>query len=193
MMEDVGTRADVPILIKILRTAQWDVSRASAATTLGKLRTKAGEKELANAVSHDPTWMVRAYAAQALTSTGDNRFRTFIEARIDRERDSATIVQLYACMVDMNFDEYIDKIIDVLFTEDHWYMVYLRAAIILQGIFLTENKPLPDRAIEGLKRVIRYDVGLAAKWAARDVLKAAGIKVKVPPKPISKSSGTTRA
>lgn len=193
MMGEVGTKADGPALIEIVRAASWEVSRASAATSLGEIRTIAGEKALRLTVVDDPSWMVRAYAAQALTCKGDKRFRPFIEERINRERDFATVAELYACMVDMNCPEYVERIIDLLFDDDHWFMVYLRAAIILDGIFLEEGMPLPNRAVKGLKQVIKYDVGMAAKWNARAVLKKAGINVRVPGPPKAKRKTTSRS
>jgi hypothetical protein len=71
-------------------------------------------------------------------------------------------------------------LIDLLYDSNHWYMVYLRTCVILRGFYLQEGKPLPERAIRGLKRVMKYKVGKAAKWAARDLLKEVGIIVKGP-------------
>ena len=194
MMEEVGTRQDAPILIQILRSDRWEVARASAASSLGELRTAPGEQALCKAITSDRSWLVRAYAANALTRTGNRKFRAFIEDRIKQEKEPAVIVSLYASMIDMGSKDYIEKVIDVLYDPDHWYMVYLRAAVILEDRFLERGEALPDRAILGLKRMAKSDAGMAARWKARDVLREAGINVRVPgPAATSKSSGKKRA
>lgn len=180
MMEEVGTTADVPALIEVLESEWWLVARASAASSLGELRTKAGVAALAVAVYDDPSWTVRAYAVQALCRTGDRRHLKFILERLEKEKEPAVWPSLYDAMIMMGQREYVEKLIDLLYDPDHWYMVYLRACVILQVLFIEEGKPLPDRAIKGLRRVLKYDVGKAAKWSARDLLKEVGITVRVP-------------
>lgn len=180
MMGDVGTIADVPALIEVLESEWWVVARTSAAESLGEIRTSAGMKALMKAAYDDPTWLVRAYAVTALCLTGDARYRPFILKRLEEERDAAVRVHLYDAMFRMGEEAYVEKIIDMLYEQKHWYMVYLRVCVMLRGIFLAEGKPLPDRAIKGLRRVMKYDVAKAAKWAASGLLEEVGIRVRAP-------------
>jgi HEAT repeat protein len=180
MLEQVGTKGDVPALIHVLRTDKQWVARASAASSLGELRTRAGITALKIAIANDRYCSVRDHAAQALCRTGEKKYTPFIEERILHERDAAVLPALYSAMEMMGRAEYVEKIIDLLYEPQHWWMVYLRACVMLEGIFIAEGKPLPDRAILGLKRVMKYDVGKAAKWAARDLLKKVGITVREP-------------
>lgn len=180
MMEEVGTTADVPALIDVLQSEWWLVARASAASSLGELRTKAGVAALAVAVYDDPSWTVRAYAVNALCRTGDRRHFKCILKRLNEEKETAVWPSLYEALIMMGEPEYVERLVDLLYDPDHWYMVYLRTCVILRGLFIEEGKPLPDRAIKGLRRVLKYEVGKAAKWSARDLLKEVGITVRVP-------------
>jgi len=99
-----------------------------------------------------------------------------------KEPEPAVLPSLYDAMIELGHDEFAEKLIDLLFVSDYWYMVYLRTCVVLEGLYIEAGKPLPARAIQGLRKVIKYDVGMAAKWSARDLLKKAGIMVRVPAK-----------
>ena len=180
MMEQVGTRSDVPDLIAVLGGDWWLVARASAASSLGALRTKAGVAALRVAICDDPKWTVRAYAAHALCRTADARHRNLILDRLEKEGEPAVWPSLHHAMIMLGHEEYVKRLIDLLYDPTHWCMVYLRTCVVLRELFPEKGKALPDRAIKGLRRVLKYDVGRAAKWSARDLLKEVGITVRVP-------------
>jgi len=194
MMELVGATRDVPALISRLQSDKSWVIRASAASSLGGLRTKAGLAALEDAMQRDRYWCVRAYAAHAICRKGDQRFAPLILQRIKKEPEPAVLPSLYSGMFMLGQPQFREKAIDLLFEDDYWYMVYLRTCVALESMYLEEGETLPDRAIVGLKRVMKYDVGKAAKWASRDLLAKVGIVVKGSRSTsISTSSGKRRA
>jgi HEAT repeat protein len=185
MLEQVGTTHDVPALIQVLQSDKYWVARASAASSLGEHRTRAAIAALERAVAKDRYWTVRAYSVNALCRYGEKRFVPLIEQRIKKEPEPAVLPTLYDAMILTGHPGYVENVIDLLYEPDHWFMVYLRTCVTLRGVFIDEGKPLPDRAIKGLRRVMKYDVGKAAKWAARDLLKEVGITVRAPAVPKS--------
>jgi len=182
MLGQVGTLQDAAALIQVLQTDKDWVVRCSAASSLGDLRTKGGESALALSVAKDRYWTVRAWATNAIVRTHDKKHEPLLLERIKKEPEPAVLPSLYDAMIELGHDEFAEKLIDLLFVSDYWYMVYLRTCVVLEGLYIDAGKPLPARAIQGLRKVIKYDVGMAAKWSARDLLKKAGIMVRVPAK-----------
>jgi HEAT repeat protein len=160
----------VKSLIAVLKSDRWEVARASAASSLGELRTNNGVVALRRAVTKDRSWLVRAYAANALARTGDRTHLTLFLQRLKKDPEPATLPSILGALVELGEEQYLELVIRLLEEDFHWYMVYLRACVVLEDYYIDRGRAVPQRLIQALEQVKTYDAGNAATSAAEDLL-----------------------